>query len=237
MIYAFMNQKGGVGKTTLAVSFAARVHESNSSVCLIDADGQASSSKWVERAREGAFAQSFSFALERHTQPDDMADAAVHARQEYDYVVCDSAGGTSDIPRTLCLVADVVVLPTGPHRLELESTVQTLRLLRQAQRARQGSLPAVIVVLNGRGDEREHLTRDAQEFIRGLGVPSCGTSIRSRNVVADSAGQDCAVWHLGANSTAAHEVINVIEEIDRYGKATEEELQRGPTTRTAAIHG
>lgn len=232
-----MNQKGGVGKTTLAVSFAARVHESNYSVCFIDADGQASSSKWIERGRQGSFAQSFSFALERHAQPDDIADAAIRARQENEYVVCDSAGGTSDIPRTLCLVADVVILPTGPHRLELESTVQTLRLLKQAQRARHGSLPAVLVVLNRHGDEREHLTRDAQEFLRGLGVPCCDASIRLRNVVADSAGQDCAVWHLGEESKAAHEIINVIEEIDRYGKATEEELQRGFGARTAAVSG
>ncbi|MCC7292966.1 MAG: AAA family ATPase [Phycisphaerales bacterium] len=50
MLIAFVNQKGGVGKTTLAVHLAAWLHDAGRRTALIDADGQASSSSWLRVA-------------------------------------------------------------------------------------------------------------------------------------------------------------------------------------------
>lgn len=47
MIAAIVNQKGGVGKTTLAVHLAVWLHERGLRVAFIDADGQSSSSRWI----------------------------------------------------------------------------------------------------------------------------------------------------------------------------------------------
>ncbi len=50
MIYGFLNSKGGCGKSTLSVHFAAWMQQSGKSVILVDSDTQKSASKWLKDA-------------------------------------------------------------------------------------------------------------------------------------------------------------------------------------------
>ncbi len=51
-VYVFASQKGGVGKSTLAVAFAAELNARGRKVLLVDADPQGSASSWAAVAAE-----------------------------------------------------------------------------------------------------------------------------------------------------------------------------------------
>ena len=81
MIVAVLNQKGGTGKTTLALHLAGQWARDGARVTLVDADPQASALDWAEqRAREGAPRLFAVLGLARstlHQEAPDLARGAV----------------------------------------------------------------------------------------------------------------------------------------------------------------
>ena len=64
MRISFLNQKGGVGKTTLAVSIAdALARQHNQRVLLIDADPQGSAMDWADIRNENTIKTTVTFCF------------------------------------------------------------------------------------------------------------------------------------------------------------------------------
>ena len=74
MIVALLNQKGGVGKTTLATHIAGELAMRGQHVVLLDADPQGSSLDWTQRRSQQGLPRLFSaVGLARETAPDSTA--------------------------------------------------------------------------------------------------------------------------------------------------------------------
>jgi chromosome partitioning protein len=82
MVISFLNQKGGVGKTTLSVNVAACLANQGGKILLIDADKQGSASTWAGLRSEPAF-QVVSMAREN------MAKEALRLAADFDHTVID----------------------------------------------------------------------------------------------------------------------------------------------------
>lgn len=214
MLIAVVNQKGGVGKTTLAVHIAAWYRRAGFGVGFIDADGQASSSRWLSVAEPDITAV-------RATEADAVIETAMKLRESHDVVVADGPANLAESSRALLLVADLAVIPCGATLPELESTAETVRILRNAQAVRGGGIPSGLVVLNRLRHERCLLTRDAPAAATSFGLPVCGHRLQLREATADAPGQRAVVWSMGRRAvTAAAEMERVIEEIDAYARGT-----------------
>ncbi len=75
MIISFVNQKGGVGKTTSAINFAASLKRKNYKLLFIDADPQGSATQWHAVENNNAF------EILHHPQPISGNEIEEHSHQ------------------------------------------------------------------------------------------------------------------------------------------------------------
>lgn len=199
MIISFVNQKGGVGKTTLSLCAAFELAIKNK-VLVIDADPQGSIMDWSE-SREDDLPKNVSIAS--------MANKTIHRdikrlAKGYDYVIVDTPPRLSDITRSAIMVSTMVVIPCTPSPYDVWAAEETLELVREAKIYNK-KLKTVFVI--NKKILNTVIGRDVKNAIESLGndFTVCPTEIHQRVIFAEAAAQG-----------------KLVQEIDKENKATAE---------------
>ncbi len=82
MIIGFVGNKGGVGKSTLAIHTACWLHEQGHSVVVVDSDPQGAASRWLQDLIANA-------PIHKLRTSDDIIETVPQLSQDYEYVVVD----------------------------------------------------------------------------------------------------------------------------------------------------
>ena len=207
MIVALLNQKGGVGKTTLALHIAGEWARQGQRVTLIDADPQGSALDWSEqRAREGLPRLFSVIGLARdtlHREAPELARAA-------DHVVIDGPPRVAGLMRSALLATDLVLIPAQPSPFDGWASGETLKLIDEARIFRP-QLGARFVL--NRCDARTIIARETAEMLTGNEPPVLATTIGQRVAFADAARTGRLVSDLDGTSPAAREIAALAAEV------------------------
>ncbi len=204
MIYAFLNQKGGVGKTTLSIHSAAELARQKRRVLLIDADPQGSSLAWANGREDGGFQVIGMAKATLHKQIEELA-------KDFDDVVIDGPPRIAELARSILLACDVVVIPLLPSQLDVWAAAETIDLIREAKVIKP-DLKSCLVI--NRKITNTAIGRDVRETLQELDVPVLKADIAQRVAFAESlaAGETVQSKSL---SKAAREIKRFVQELKR----------------------
>ena len=190
---ALLTEKGGTGKSTLAVHLAVCAQRQGRAVAVIDLDPQASARHWVERRAEQDMAVVSATAQEL---PRLLEEAR---KQGADLVVIDTAGRSDVTTAHVIQAADLVLIPCRPSIYDLEASQRTAEQLKKA-----GGIKSAAFVLNA-VPTRGTRAQEAREALQGV-LPVAPIELHQLVAYSDALNDGRSVEELEPMGKAAQEI-------------------------------
>lgn len=213
MILGVLQQKGGVGKTTLALNLAAHFSLEGRRTLLVDADPQGSALTWSSvREKPPLFPI---IGMPKPTLHKELPAVAA----DYDTTVIDGAPRVNELGRSAILASDVILIPAQPSPFDIWSCANIVELIREARAFKDGISAAFVI---NRRIANTAIARDVIGAFREFEFPVLRSAIAQRVSFAEAAAQGLSVFELAGVNPAAGEIAAVADEIlalQQQGKA------------------
>ena len=208
MIIVIGGQKGGVGKTTIAVNIACEAMKQGKKTLLVDADPQGSCAKWHEWRKEKDLQITKLYQLKG-----DVYDPLMDQAEIYELVVVDSGGVDAIEMRSAVLAADILISPVRPGQFDIETLSKMNQVVRQAIAQGNRELKAKVILTHTPTHPVMADEQEARRIIAELPAFSQITvSLKYRSAYWRTTSGGLAVSE-GDDKKAAREIQDMVKEV------------------------
>lgn len=204
-VLALLSQKGGAGKTTLAVHLAVAL-TGDRRVVLVDTDPQGSAASW-HRKREAETPELVACA------PGDIGATlrTVRAERRPGLIIIDSMPSVASDIASLARAADLVLIPCRPSSVDLEAVGGTVRLVKDAR-------VTAALLLNAcpapRGVAEAAVTTEARRALAQYGLPVLDETVGHRAALSHALAGGWAIQEFEPASAAAKEIRRLARTVE-----------------------
>lgn len=201
MVIGIINQKGGVGKTTIAVNLAdafCKLLQEN--VLLVDADPQQSSLSWSD-ARE-SINPNCSVDVIGFSKTKLSRDLPLISRK-YGVTIIDSAPRLNDIFKSCIQASNMIIIPCLPGIYDVWATYETVEAVKEAMIFNK-DLRAYILI--NRNKPNTILSKDIEEVLKTFELPVLETKLQERVVFGKSVHLGKTIFDVNSDGKALLEI-------------------------------
>ena len=203
-VITIAQQKGGTGKTTLAVHLAlAFTNYHNFKVAIIDTDPQGSLGKWFMIREEKKLSNNnltFKTASLWGAQYESKT-----LKKDHDIVIIDTPPKIESDARPSIESADLVLIPMAASHVDFWATGAIVEIAKKANKK-------ILIQIN-RSSQRSKLISKTNDFIKSLNLLATKTIIGNRQIFASSMGEGKTAVEKQKKSNAVEEIKNLSEQI------------------------
>ncbi|KQM89875.1 chromosome partitioning protein ParA [Sphingomonas sp. Leaf22] len=190
---AIISQKGGAGKTTLALHLAAAAQASGRVALVVDTDPQATASQWASWRGEAPP------EVIDSPPPRLAAKIAAASAQGAEVIVIDTPPHADSAARAAVEAADLVLIPCRPSAFDLSAIQTTAKLVQLLRR------PAFVVFTAG-PPNAPRVYQEAGELVDSFGTPPCPVLLPDRAAYRHASAEGRTVMESEPAGKAAEEV-------------------------------
>ena len=203
-VITISQQKGGTGKTTLAVHLAmAFIKYHNLKVAIIDTDPQGSLGKWFMIRTEKKVSNenlTFKTASLWGAQYESKT-----LKNDHDIVIIDTPPKIESDARPSIEAADLVLIPMAASHVDFWATGAIVEIAKKANKK-------ILAQIN-RSSQRSKLIDKTKDFIKSLDLQSTDTIIGNRQIYTSSMGEGKTAVEKQRKGNAVDEIKKLSEQI------------------------
>ena len=203
-VITISQQKGGTGKTTLAVHLAlAFIKYHNLKIAIIDTDPQGSLGKWFMIREEKKLSNdnlTFKTASLWGAQYESKA-----LKKDHDIVIIDTPPKIESDARPSIESADLVLIPMAASHVDFWATGAIVEIAKKANKK-------ILIQIN-RSNQRSKLISKTNDFIKSLNLSATKTIIGNRQIYAASMGEGKTAVEKQKKGIAVEEIKHLSEQI------------------------
>jgi len=204
LVLSVLNQKGGVGKTTLSIHLATALAKQGKRVLMVDADPQSSALDW-SASRQGDPLFSV-IGLPKPSLHRELPGIA----KDYEVVVIDGPPRVYEVTRSAILASDIVLVPVQPSPYDVWAAKEIVDLLNEAATFKENLKSAFVI---NRRIVKTAIGRDVTEALAEYPLPVLKAAISQRVSFAESAAQGKTVLDTDPDGRASQEIQALVREI------------------------